>query len=353
MLKHVILITPHFRNLLIQNQEQLQGMLNEVCNTSTDDLMEEEIIEEYLDDVNSMDDSLMTYEADSDEMHIFEVSVPSVAQLEDKTDKSAIIKLIDAIEERNQIILESTKPRVRIKGQKSARAKQSKHKSIRTVLRKELLKFEPQMPLLILKPLHEAEASSSKTGAIVLYSQAHKCNVCTQEFSTYFQLKRHQGLSHPLETPMTCCSQMFNYLIDYQKHQRSAHPRSIVCPFCGKILKSRKTFLVHKRCHQNFSERKFKCQFLDCNKAFNFKIHLENHERCHSGEKPFKCNRCSASFRQVYQLTLHNRKHDGIQCSKCRTRLKSKTQLQDHEKNCNIEKKSVKLTNDEINSTEV
>lgn len=309
-------------------------MLNETCNISTDDLIEEEIIEEYLDD-----DSL-TYEADLDETQIPIIS--------NKADNSAIIKLIDEIEERNQKILESTKSRVRIKGQKAAKTRQSKRENSRTVLRNEELKFKPQVPLLILKPMNEAEALTNKTGGIVLYSQPHKCNVCSQEFSSDFRLKRHQELSHPLETPMMCCSQTFNYMKDYKQHHRSAHPRSVICPYCGKILKSRKTFLVHKRSHQNVSERKFKCQYVDCNKAFNFKIHLENHERCHSGDKPFKCNKCSASFRQVYQLTLHNRKHDGIviQCSKCRIRLKSKNQLQAHEKNCIIE--AAKQTNEEI-----
>lgn len=36
------------------------------------------------------------------------------------------------------------------------------------------------------------------------------------------------------------------------------------------------------------SERKFRCSDLKCGKAFKFKHHLTEHNRIHSGEKPFK-----------------------------------------------------------------
>lgn len=346
----------HFRNQLILKQEQLQEMLNEASTEiadvteelqqqhgdfATDIVEEDNIIEEYVDDDSEVYEPEQLFDVSvepADDADMTEEISPRYRQLEDK--REDIIKLIDKIEKRNELLLEQFKPKAKIKGEKSAKRKQSKSYGVVPVERNEELKYKKQTPLLVMQPARRADSSNSiKGNGVVIFSSAHKCDVCDQRFPTDFRLKRHVQLNHPIATPLACCNQIFDYLREYQKHQRSAHPRSIVCAYCGKILKSSKTYLVHKRTHQDVSQRKFKCTYPDCNKAFNFKIHLENHERCHSGDKPFHCNRCTASFRQAYQLTLHNRRHDGIvnnQCPMCRTTFKSKKQLENHEKECDL-----------------
>lgn len=236
-----------------------------VENVESDDMIEEEFLED---------------DFESSTAEVFEViALPSVRNLHNTSDNDAIIKLIDDLEEKNQIILDCSN---RTKHRKVSKAYSKKSLNDSPAVRNEELKFEKQVPKLIMRPAAEDETvnHSTDTPGIVLFSleKVRKCEVCDQEFCSDFRLKRHQLALHPLKDPITCCDQVFQFYTEYKRH---SHP--VMCPFCGKILKSRKTFLVHKRTHQTISERKFKCSYSGCVKAFSFKLHLDNHERTHSG----------------------------------------------------------------------
>ena len=49
------------------------------------------------------------------------------------------------------------------------------------------------------------------------------------------------------------------------------------------------------------------CRF--CNKTFNSKTNLDQHERIHTGEKPHKCKICNKAFRQISVLRTHKLRH--------------------------------------------
>lgn len=55
-----------------------------------------------------------------------------------------------------------------------------------------------------------------------------------------------------------------------------------------------------------------------CGKTFTTSESLEDHQRCHLGEKPYECAQCGQCFFQAGQLQQHERKHKSeFQCRIC------------------------------------
>lgn len=59
-------------------------------------------------------------------------------------------------------------------------------------------------------------------------------------------------------------------------------------------------------------ERKFKCDWPDCGKAFRHADNLKVHYRQHTNEKPFKCAQCDFACRQKSSLQWHLRRYHQL-----------------------------------------
>uniref|UniRef100_A0A670ZBV9 C2H2-type domain-containing protein n=1 Tax=Pseudonaja textilis TaxID=8673 RepID=A0A670ZBV9_PSETE len=124
--------------------------------------------------------------------------------------------------------------------------------------------------------------------------------------SAPWTLKRAAGRDHPVPCP------------DYQVNLHK-------CKFCGKCLRFKSLLVDHERMHRE--SRPYKCSqcsksFLHkailikwaqktphqcqyCGKCLSTRIILADHEKLHTGERPYKCHKCTESFIRKPHLFRH------------------------------------------------
>ncbi len=132
------------------------------------------------------------------------------------------------------------------------------------------------------------------------------CQTCGAVISasTVQELNRHNCNKKSVPCTMDNCDKAFfsrqalkYHLQHYHKPVKHQHHLQKVQAPCSD--KSSKPSPSGARCG------KFRCSYAGCSKSYNAKSYLVEHERLHTGERPFKCENCSRAFYRILDKKKH------------------------------------------------
>ncbi|MFT7800635.1 uncharacterized protein LOC108922233 [Arapaima gigas] len=99
------------------------------------------------------------------------------------------------------------------------------------------------------------------------------------------------------------------------------------CHVCGKTFTTSESLEDHQRCH--LGEKPHECE--ECGKCFFQLAHLQQHQRSHKSE--FQCQTCGRGFVSLFALRKHKHSHGKsrpYRCPRCQLSFTGPAQLAEH-----------------------
>uniref|UniRef100_A0A668AX78 C2H2-type domain-containing protein n=1 Tax=Myripristis murdjan TaxID=586833 RepID=A0A668AX78_9TELE len=153
----------------------------------------------------------------------------------------------------------------------------------------------------------------------------YACPRCDTKFTILSSLRLHLRRTCYDQQQCNECEKAFRYKLSLDEHKRTHN--QLYCEVCRKVLRDPETLARHKASHTPF-------QCTLCEENFRLYKPLARHyENVHKLSRPFKCNHCPKSFSKLRYFIGHEWKHTGrlpFQCAQCHMRFKHDADLVSH-----------------------
>ncbi|XP_055380611.1 zinc finger protein 845-like [Condylostylus longicornis] len=160
------------------------------------------------------------------------------------------------------------------------------------------------------------------------------CEICGRIYQRPKKLKAHMEIHTPGFLTCPDCGKVLKTKVNLKSHMRIHTGDGFSCNVCDAKFPRRGSLTQHMLRHQNPNERRYACEYENCDFRFVTSSALRAHELTHTGEKPLVCEFCGRSFRNITALKEHIKRHTNqrdFKCSHCEKKFFDKKALKDHE----------------------
>ncbi|XP_035699384.1 zinc finger protein 227-like [Branchiostoma floridae] len=158
-----------------------------------------------------------------------------------------------------------------------------------------------------------------------------KCEICDKVFKDKWKLKRHMGV-HERSRMSTLTGTPIAASLAEEAAKKQEGSDGYDCEVCGAKLKSKKILKCHLRLHTG--EHPYTCG--ECGATFVHRNQYDMHmSKMHTGEFPHMCEICGKQFRIRSILLTHVKKHNmerSYKCDQCPQAFFVRVELERHKR---------------------
>ena len=156
-----------------------------------------------------------------------------------------------------------------------------------------------------------------------------QCGMCGNYFMGSTEYINHYKETRPA-LPCTSCDKVFMNRLSLKKHNYHHQENVKSCKHCGRSFPFDCQLNDHLKTH--LPKKLHPCSFAKCDRSFTHKYDLWKHERTHT-KTVLSCKDCDYKTKGVRNLRQHERIHTGIKpysCTKCEKRFTFYVQKKRH-----------------------